>query len=231
MTTESMGEHPPTRSAGAGSAFEDGESIAQRTLVALSKVGLALREQSWKEAQPRGLNPTQAQVLTVLARRDPAALRLSTITEQLGVTAPTASDSVSALEGKGLVTKGPAPDDGRAIAVTLTGEGRTAALELATWPDLLLGAVDVLSPEEQPVLLRALLKIIRTLQESGRIAPARMCATCRFFRPHVHGSSETPHHCAFVDAPFGDRNLRVDCVDHDEVDAAAATDLWTAFVR
>ncbi|MER3418788.1 MAG: MarR family transcriptional regulator, partial [Chloroflexota bacterium] len=23
-----------------------------------------------------------------------------------------------------------------------------------------------------------------------------------------------PHHCAFVDAPFGDRSIRLDCPDH-----------------
>ena len=228
MTRDARGERPPTRSAGAGSEF-DIEGTGQRTLVALSKVGLALREQAWKDSAPRGLNPTQAQVLKILARRGPGGLRLSAIAEQLGVTAPTASDSVSTLEGKGLVIKGPAPDDGRALAVALTEDGRAAAGELAAWPDLLLEAVDVLDAQEEEVLLKALLKIIRSLQRSGRIAPARMCVTCRYFRPHAHESAEAPHHCAFVDAPFGDGSLRVDCVDHEDADAATASEIWQAF--
>jgi hypothetical protein len=41
-----------------------------------------------------------------------------------------------------------------------------------------------------------------------------MCATCVFFRPDVHDDPERPHHCAFVDAPFGDRQLRLDCDDY-----------------
>jgi hypothetical protein len=27
-------------------------------------------------------------------------------------------------------------------------------------------------------------------------------------------TSDRPHHCRFVDAPFGDSELRLDCVDH-----------------
>ena len=229
MTHGSMGEHPPARGAGAGAAFADDQSVGQRTLVALSKVGLALREQAWKDTAPRGLNPTQAQVLMVLARSGPSGLRLSAIAAQLGVSAPTASDSVSALETKDLVAKGPAADDRRALAVTLTDEGESVARELATWPDLLLEAVDVLDEGEEAVLLKALLKVIRGLQERGRIAPSRMCVTCRYFRPHAHDDPRTPHHCAFVDAPFGDRDLRVDCVDHRGAEADVAAELWRAF--
>ena len=230
MTTGSIGEKPPTPGDGTGpETFEDAQSVAQRTLVALSKLGLALREQAWKDTAPRGLNPTQAQVLMVLARSGPPGLRLSGVADHLGVSAPTASDSVSALESKGLVAKDPDPRDRRALCVRLTEEGRGVARDLAEWPDLLLEAVDVLDPAEESVLLRALLKVIRGLQERGRIAPSRMCVTCSYFRPHVHDDPRAPHHCAFVDAPFGDRNLRVDCVDHEEADPARAEEVWALF--
>lgn len=108
-----------------------------------------------------------------------------------------------------------AADDARALSVSLTPDGRAEAAEMAEWPDLLLGAVGVLDEAEAAVFLKALLKVIRQLQERGRISPARMCVTCRYFRPDVHDDPERPHHCAFVDAPFGDRNLRVDCGDHE----------------
>jgi hypothetical protein len=44
-------------------------------------------------------------------------------------------------------------------------------------------------------------KMIRALQEEGRIPLASMCAICRFFRPCAHPGSGRPHHCAYVDAP------------------------------
>ncbi len=202
--------------------FVDEEGLAERTLVALSKIGLALRGEAWKETAPRGLNPTQAQVLVVLRpRADGSGLRLSDVADRLGVSAPTVSASVTALERKGLVRKEPAADDARAVALSLTDAGRAEARELAEWPDLLIDAVDVLDPDEEAVLLKALLKVIRGLQERGRISPARMCVTCRYFRPDVHDDPERPHHCAFVDAPFGDRNLRVDCADHEPAELVA----------
>lgn len=219
MTSDSLGERPPAPANSAGTGgLPDDEGVGHRTLVALSKVGLALREQAWKDTVPAGLNPTQAQVLVVLARAAGSGMRLSAIADHLGVSAPTASDSVSALVAKGFVSKGPAPDDGRALAVTLTASGRARAREMAEWPDLLLSAVDVLEPHEEAILLKGLLKVIRELQEQGRIAASRMCLTCRYFRPHVHADVRAPHHCAFVDAPFGDRDLRVDCIDHEPAD-------------
>lgn len=215
MTVGPVGEQPP---APGGVTDVDGvaraEGVGSRTLVALSKLGLALREQAWRDAGPRGLNPTQAQSLMTLARVGAAGARLSTVADHLGVSAPTASDSLAALAKKGLVEKRPDPEDRRARVLTLTEEGRRIARELAEWPDLLLETVDVLSAEEEGVLLRSLLKMIRELQVRGRIAPSRMCVTCRYFRPRVHDDPEAPHHCDFVGLPFGDRELRVDCVDH-----------------
>lgn len=49
------------------------------------------------------------------------------------------------------------------------------------------------------------------------VAPGRRrrgWAPGRFFRPRVHADPYRPHHCAFGDAPFGDRHLRLECADH-----------------
>jgi hypothetical protein len=44
----------------------------------------------------------------------------------------------------------------------------------------------------------------------------------RFFQPYRHPDPDRPHHCAFVDAPFGDGELRLDCPDHDAAPAGQA---------
>jgi hypothetical protein len=48
-------------------------------------------------------------------------------------------------------------------------------------------------------------------QRSGQIPISRMCVTCRFFDPYVHAGTGLPHHCHLVDAPFGNRQLRLRC--------------------
>jgi DNA-binding MarR family transcriptional regulator len=202
------------------------EPVARRVATGLHKIGLALRNQAWAGAGQRGLTPTQGQILGALRTR---ALRLAEIAAALGVTAPTASDAVRALVDKGLVAKEKDPDDARAVRHRLTAAGESEARSAAAWPDFLVDAVDTLEPAEQEVFLVGLIKMIRSLQERGQIPVARMCVTCTHFRPRVHDDAARPHHCAFVDAPLGDGQLRVDCDDHVASDADGAAALWARF--
>jgi DNA-binding MarR family transcriptional regulator len=204
------------------------EPLARRVTTGLAKVGLALKQQAWAEAGGRGLTPTQGQALALL-RASPGGLRLGELAGRLGVTAATTSDSVGALQRKGLVAKAAMAGDGRAVLVRLTPAGVREAAAAAAWPDFLLEAVDELSPDEQAAFLRGLVTMIRTLQERGRIPVARMCVSCRFFRPYRHDHPTTPHHCAFVDAPFGDGELRLDCPDHATAPPEQADRSWRVF--
>jgi DNA-binding MarR family transcriptional regulator len=204
------------------------QPLAERVTTALAKVGIALKQQAWAEAGGSGLTPTQGQALALL-RATPGGLRMGALARQLGVTQPTASDSVAALQRKGLVAKAPLAGDGRAVVVRLTPAGVREAAAAAAWPDFLLEAVGELSDAEQAAFLRGLVTMIRTLQEKGRIPVARMCVTCRFFRPFRHDDPARPHHCAFVDAPFGDGQLRLDCPDHAAAPPEQAAATWQAF--
>jgi DNA-binding MarR family transcriptional regulator len=87
-------------------------------------------------------------------------MRLGEIARETALTAATSSDAVSTLESKGLVEKGRAIDDRRALAVRLTGRGRTAARRAVQWPDFLAKAVGTLRDDEQAALYRMLLKTI-----------------------------------------------------------------------
>jgi DNA-binding MarR family transcriptional regulator len=204
------------------------QPLDKRVTIGLAKIGIALKQQAWAEAGGRGLTPTQGQVLALL-RANPDGLRLGALAEQLGVTAATTSDSVTALQRKGLVTKEPMAGDGRGVIVLLTPTGTREAAAAAAWPDFLLEAVGELSSIEQATFLRALVSMIRTLQEKGRIPVARMCVSCRFFRPYQHDNPARPHHCAFVDAPFGDGELRLDCPDFRTAPDEQAAQTWLAF--
>jgi DNA-binding MarR family transcriptional regulator len=204
------------------------EPLDRRVTIGLAKIGIALKQQAWAEAGGRGLTPTQGQVLALL-RANSDGLRLRALAEQLGVTAATASDSVAALDRKGLVAKEPTAGDGRGVLVVLTSTGSREAAAAAAWPDFLLEAVGELSAAEQATFLRALVAMIRTLQEKGRIPVARMCVSCRFFQPFRHDDPARPHHCAFVDARFGDGELRLDCPDHLTAPADQAAHTWEAF--
>lgn len=190
------------------------EPLAQRVITGLSKIGTALKSQSWQSAEAQGLTPTQGQILALLHANPEKGIRLSAVAKGLATSSATASDAVSSLVKKGFVSREQAADDRRAIALRLTSEGQKHAEQAASWPDFLLGAVDELSEEEQAVFFRGLTKMIHKLQEQNKIPVSRMCITCHYFQANVYENSDRPHHCQLVDAPFGDRDLRLDCPEH-----------------
>ncbi len=202
---------------------------SQRVAQALGRIATALRSEAWGEALARGLTPTQAQILGYLHFASPRGARVSEVAHALAVSTATASESTDALVRKGLVRKARVAEDGRARLVVLTAAGRKEAERLAGWPEFLLRAVGALPEAEQAAFLRVLLKTIRTLQEEGRIPVSRMCVTCAYFRPYAHPDPGAPHHCDFVDAPFGDGLLRVDCPDHTPADPVRAQANWQRF--
>jgi len=176
------------------------------------------RASRWQEAGDHGLNPTQAEIL---ARISVGPARTGALAQALGVTSATLSDSVSALVAKGLAERRPDPADGRAQQIAATPAGLAKAAQLPTAPASLRAQIAALPEAERGALLRTLTRIIRGLQEAGAIPVQRMCVSCRYFRPNVHADAARPHHCAFVDAAFGDARLRLDCGEHE----TAAPDL------
>jgi hypothetical protein len=144
---------------------------------------------------------------------------------------PTASDVIAVLVKRGLLRKIRTEEDGRVFNVMLTARGRRRAEQVMGWPDFLLWAAELLPPEEQESLLRTLVKLIKAIQERGEIPVARMCVTCTHFRPHMHDDPQRPHHCMIVDAPFGDRLLRIDCNEHEAAPPDQQEQQWQAFIN
>jgi len=197
----------------------------------LVKIGLVLRHHAWAEAGRSGLTPTQSQVLALLEARRHNDTPISTLAAELAVSQPTVSDAVAALERKGFVTRSRSKEDGRVVLVRLTASGRRAAKQATQWPDFLLRAIDSLDADERAVFVRGLVKMIRSLQEDGLIPLSRMCPSCTYFRPNAHADRERPHHCAFVNTPIGDADLRLDCRDHSAAGVADRHRLWQLFIR
>jgi len=200
-------------------------SVGIRVTAGLAKISIALRHAAWRQGHRQEVTPTQGEALLHLERSPGATL--GELAEALGVRPSTASEAIDALEAKGLARKDRSPDDRRKLALRLTPPGRQLSSEVALWPDFLAQVVEELDPEEQAQLMRLLQRMIRTLQVRGQVPISRMCATCLYFEPWRHDRADSPHHCGYVDLPFGDRDLRLDCGDHSpEPDAER---LWRRF--
>lgn len=205
------------------------EPVARRVTSGLVRIGQVLRSHAWKGATSEGVTPTQGLALDLL-RETPNGLSLGEIAQHLGVSSPTASDTVRALVTKGLVSKQPGPAR-RSIRLTLTPQGAAMAERTRSWPDFLSDAVETLDPAEQAALLGGVIKLVRAMQIKGDIPVQAMCVTCGYFRPHAHDDPRAPHHCALVDAPFADHHLRLACPEHQPADPALMEANWQRFKR
>ncbi|WNV87786.1 MarR family winged helix-turn-helix transcriptional regulator [Umezawaea sp. Da 62-37] len=173
---------------------------------------------AWRNNGPHNLSPLQADIIAFLAE-EAVPRRQSDIVAALASTPPTVSDAVKALRAKELLEGVRDPKDARAIIVRLTPAGVAEAHRLGDVSQVMSEAFSALSEEDLAAMLRGTAAVMRGLQDRHAIPVSRMCLTCRFFEPDAHPEDAAhPHHCGFVDAPFGDAQLRITCPDHQNRD-------------
>ncbi len=210
--------------------FDVNSAAPDRQLAdALERLAVAMRQSHWDAWANAGLSATQRLILQALQGPEPAR-SIKSLAALLGVSAPTISDAVSALQQKGWTERIADPADARSRLVRLTRAGRELVAQLAQGADPLLQAVQSLAATDQSTMYRLVLQLIRQLQASGHIATSRMCLHCRYFEPHAH-AGEKPHHCHLVGEPLADRHLRLDCPEQQPADPDAQRVIWARFVQ
>jgi DNA-binding MarR family transcriptional regulator len=188
--------------------------VDKKIVASLERLSQVLRILLRWEAQERGLSPIQAQFLVHLLHHGVALRRVSQLAREFDLTRATVSDAVDSLEKKGLIRREPWPHDKRVTTLRLTLTGEHTAQELAAWANVVEEHLKDRSPEEKEAVMRFLMGLIGSLQKSGLITVARMCVTCRFFRPEAHPGDSSSHHCALLDVPLSGSDLRADCPEH-----------------
>ena len=207
---------------------QDPLSLDSRIHEALSRLATVLRIDEWSRAKASGFNPTQLAILDLLAGRG-GGLGVREIAAHIGVSQPTATDSINALERKDCVAKQTDAADKRVVRVAVTAAGLAGLKHAHQEESFTEQAIAALGGGAREDLRLTLIKMIRHLQETGAIPVQRMCVSCRHFAPFAHADAARPHHCKFVDAAFGQRELRIDCHDHVEADPSSRAATWDAF--
>ncbi|MEV0563443.1 hypothetical protein [Dactylosporangium sp. NPDC050588] len=189
------------------------EAQAQKLVAGLVRVAVMAPTDAPPPEQSQ-LPPPHRQVLLLLGRRD-REFRLSDLAAELGSSVAATMAIVSPLIAEGLVEMRPAPSyAAHDMRIAATDRGLALTPAPSNWAERVLGSVEELDEHAQARLLRIVTTRITELQREGRIPVSRMCLSCRFFDGYRHPGTEAPHHCWFVDAPFGYRELRLHCPDH-----------------
>jgi DNA-binding MarR family transcriptional regulator len=189
--------------------------VDKKVVAALERLSQAFRVLLQEEAQRQRLSLIQARFLVHLLHHGDELGRVGRLAEEFGLSRATVSDAVGTLEAKCLVRREPWPRDGRVATLRLTPEGEEVAAGISGWANVVEEQLESFAPEEKELVVRFLMRLISALQGAGVITVARMCMSCRFFRPDAHPRSASPHYCALLDVPLSGADLRIDCPEHE----------------
>ena len=160
-----------------------------------------------------GLNPAQWEALRYLARANRFSNSPGALTRFLGATKGTISQTVMALERKGLVSKAARDGEKRSVAMTLTDAGR-AALARDPWALLAADAED-LGGKTRRRLARGLRELLAAELQRGSHQSFGQCRTCRYFREKGRDrDSGGPHLCMLLEQPLSKADAERICVEH-----------------
>lgn len=134
----------------------------------------------WFREHPKlsDLQPIQLSALMYLGRCNRYSNTPLAVTEYLGLTKGTVSQSLKALESKGLLIKTQDTRDKRSVHLELTAPAREL-LDAVAPPDFLLSAARRMGARSQD-LEGLLLELLRNIQQVENVPSFGLCRTCRF---------------------------------------------------
>ncbi|MCC7016999.1 MAG: MarR family transcriptional regulator [Rhodospirillales bacterium] len=167
----------------------------------------------------RGLNPAQEDALNYLAVANRYSRNPSALADFLGSTRGTVSQTLIALERKGLIARRADPRDGRAIALELTREGRILVDSGEETP--VATAVRGLSGANQAVLAGLLAEVLAEAQRQHGFRTFGICGSCIHFQRDGSGKvAGGPHRCGLTQEPLSDSDSILICREHTTPKAA-----------
>lgn len=145
----------------------------------VERLAVVLRAEERRVAAAHDLVPAQLEALRFLARANRYSRQPGAVAEWAGATPGTVSQTLSALERKGLLRKEADPVDQRRLHCVPTAEG----LALVARVEAEGGARGVIPPELEGALGEGLRRWLAALQQRQGGRTFGVCRTCVHFRP------------------------------------------------
>lgn len=164
------------------------------------------------------LTPAQWEAMRYLARCNRFSNSPKALTSYLMSTKGTVSQTLMALERKGLIEKNKREGQNRSIELQLTDLGRRR-LEREPWQSL-YDQIASLGDAKMNSLHHDLQSVLLAGLEANQNRSFGICRTCRHFAKNRHPENDRfPHRCQLLDVPLGNEDSIRICAEHQFADA------------
>ena len=168
-----------------------------------------LRIDSRQAGAAHGLQPVQLEILHYLASCNRYSDTPMAVTEYLGQTKGTVSQTLKVLEKKGLLTKQPDTTDKRINHLKVSSEGQLVLSQ--TLPTaMFVKATEVLSDKQQTEIEASLKQLLTTLLQVNNMKTFGVCNSCRY----NHKTEEGGYYCNLVQQPLTNDDIYLICREH-----------------
>lgn len=182
----------------------------QRGYDLIERIGSLLRAEARQAGGEHGLQPVQLQALAYFARANRYSDTPAALTDYLGVTKGTASQTLMVLEGLGLVSKREDSEDRRVTRVQVTTKGRHLLDKLLP-PALWRAASTELGAAAAQRMEDELVRLLRILQQANRSRTFGVCNTCA----HFVREGGRKFRCGLTDEPLSTGEAGLICREHE----------------
>ena len=182
-----------------------------KTYEYLERISNLLRVGSRQEGGEHGLQPVQLDVLHYLSICNSYSDTPMGVTEYLGLTKGTVSQTIKVLENKGYVKKIMDRDDKRVMHLNLTADG-DRLVKKSIPSHLFTAAYKELSDKDKNALEEALQKMLTSMIMINMTRPFGVCHTCRYHQTPAQGE----YFCGLVEKPIGESEIDMICREHEQ---------------
>lgn len=174
----------------------------------LERLANVLRQEVRHIGAEQGLLPVQQEALYYLSVCNRYSDTAAAVTDYLGLTKGTVSQTLKVLEGKGLIAKEKDTHDKRVTHLVLTQQGKTY-LEKTSPPANFLGALEELQQSDIAQLHGNLHALLKAYQNQRNRTLFGVCKACKY-----NLSEEDGFRCGLTKQPLSSHDVSLICREY-----------------
>ncbi len=171
-----------------------------------------LRNEVRREGVEYGLQPVQLEALYYLSICNRYSDTPMGVTEYLGQTKGTVSQTLKVLEKKGFLTKHSDKNDKRIIHLKISSTGEQI-LKKSIPPTVFAHACDHLSTRSKAKIIAALKELLQAVQRSNGMKSFGVCHACRY----NHKNEDGDYFCKLTQEALSQSDVQLICREYENV--------------